>query len=178
MKHLFDIHLLVIGKNDTVTFPEGTRHYIPINTEEDLYEPFADYAHLINFKKQKAFVLFVPKESLRKEYLILNLLKENYGITKSDLLSKGQKHSIVFYRYLFFYLLKKYSSSRLIGIGKILKKDHTTVMHGIKNIENIIYVGKGWEIEVINFMINKLDYESKKVHITKQVVGGIRREKH
>ena len=63
MKHLFNTYFLILGKKDAVTFPAGMRHYIPINEAEDLYEPFSDYKHLINLKKQKGFIIFISKES-------------------------------------------------------------------------------------------------------------------
>ena len=52
-------------------------------------------------------------------------------LTDTNLTIKSRKREIVYYRYIAFKLSKELTSSSFTSIGKLYKKDHATVIHGI-----------------------------------------------
>jgi len=82
---------------------------------------------------------------------------------------KKRKRSMVHARQLIFYFLKKYTSYTLKNIGKFFGKDHTTVIHGIQTINDLLYVEDKeileWEQDInilIRQSINNTRYDRDK----------------
>ncbi len=68
---------------------------------------------------------------------ILRTVCEVFGVSEKDLLGKQRKREIVRPRHVAMYLLREETGSSLVEIGRTLGgRDHTTVMHGIENVEN------------------------------------------
>lgn len=53
---------------------------------------------------------------------------------------KGRYREVVFTRHLFFYMAKLYFGAKLREIKVIFGFDHSTVLHGIRLIDDLIYV--------------------------------------
>ncbi len=71
--------------------------------------------------------------------LIHHIVSDHYGIRPEDILSTKRNSEIVMPRYVFMYLCREYLPITYKQIGNYLGgKDHTTVMHGIEKIENLI----------------------------------------
>ena len=69
--------------------------------------------------------------------LIISTVAEDFGINPEDITSKKRNAELVLPRHIVMYLCRNLIDVSLINIAKILnKKDHTTIMHGIKRIEN------------------------------------------
>ncbi|MGI9404787.1 MAG: chromosomal replication initiator protein DnaA [Hyphomicrobiaceae bacterium] len=68
---------------------------------------------------------------------ILKLVSKHYGISRNDILSQRRHRSIVWPRQIGMYLSKKLTSRSLPEIGRRFGgRDHTTVLHAIRKIEN------------------------------------------
>ncbi|MBR6274905.1 MAG: chromosomal replication initiator protein DnaA [Lachnospiraceae bacterium] len=65
---------------------------------------------------------------------ILNVVAEHYNLTPSMLTNKNRSRDVAYPRQICMYLCKKLTSSSLADIGKILEKDHTTILHGYNKI--------------------------------------------
>lgn len=67
--------------------------------------------------------------------LIINVVAEHFNVSPADITSKKRNSEFVLPRQIVMYLCRTMTETPLAGIGKILgKKDHTTVIHGIKKI--------------------------------------------
>lgn len=68
--------------------------------------------------------------------LIINIVAEHYGVNPEDITSKRRNSEFVQPRQVVMYLCRNLTDVSYHNIGKILgKKDHTTVIHGHKKIE-------------------------------------------
>lgn len=68
--------------------------------------------------------------------LIIEVVSEHFGFKTDELISTKRNKEIVLPRQIAMYLCRSMTSLSLQAIGTALgKKDHTTIMHGIENIE-------------------------------------------
>lgn len=61
---------------------------------------------------------------------IINLCASYFGVEPSALLTPSRRYSTVAARQAAMYFLFKYCTGSVIKIGKLLKRDRTTVIHG------------------------------------------------
>ena len=88
--------------------------------------------------------------------LIIEVVAEHCGIHPEDIVSKKRNAEFVEPRQIVMYLCRELTDTSLTNIGKILgKKDHTTVIHGVKKMEE--------EIPVNKELSNKIDIIKKKL---------------
>lgn len=89
--------------------------------------------------------------------LIINTVAEHFGVRPEDITSKKRNSEFVQPRQVVMYLCRELTENSLSAVGKILgKKDHTTVIHGIKKIEA--------ELEHNEELKNKIDIITKKLN--------------
>lgn len=67
--------------------------------------------------------------------LAIETVSKHSGIKKRELL-KSQSHSLAIYRYMIFALMDKIGASD-IDSGSMIGKDHSTVIHGLKEHKNL-----------------------------------------
>lgn len=67
---------------------------------------------------------------------VFNLLLSEYGIHEKHIRSRSRKFEFVRCRSLWFYLMRRYTNCSLSEIGKMLGRDHSTVVHSIKKIDD------------------------------------------
>lgn len=68
--------------------------------------------------------------------LIISVVAEHFGVRPEDITSKKRNSEFVQPRQIVMYLCRELTNVSQVNIGKILgKKDHTTVIHGVKKIE-------------------------------------------
>jgi chromosomal replication initiator protein len=78
------------------------------------------------------------KRVINEEY-ILSVVAKYYDITVEDICSEKRNAEIALPRQVAMYMCSNITHTKYVDIAKILhKKDHTTVLHGIKKIEEII----------------------------------------
>ncbi|QZX49151.1 DnaA ATPase domain-containing protein [Mycoplasma sp. E35C] len=65
---------------------------------------------------------------------VFEKIKHHFGIDEETIKSSKRKNDIVQARHICMYVLKNVYNKNLSQIGKLLKKDHTTVKHGIEKI--------------------------------------------
>ena len=89
--------------------------------------------------------------------LIIQMVCEHFGVSPEDITSKKRNSEFVLPRQVVMYLCRNMLAISLSNIGKILgKKDHTTIIHGIKKIEDDLLVNDDLKnkIEIIKKKIN------------------------
>ena len=72
-----------------------------------------------------------------KKTIILNAIEEITDVYIHDIRSKKRQRYIVEVRQIYHYFLKKYTSYNLTAIGMFTNRDHATVLHSIKNVNNL-----------------------------------------
>lgn len=91
---------------------------------------------------------------------IKGVVLQYYGISESIIFSKSRKREHVTPRQIAIYLIKKHTTLSLVGIGKNLVEghifDHSTVIHAIKTIENLLSYDKCINKDLTNIS-NKVD---------------------
>lgn len=88
---------------------------------------------------------------------IINVVSEQFGVKPEDITSKKRNSEFVQPRQVVMYLCRELTDVSQVNIGKILgKKDHTTVIHGVKKIEA--------EMETNEELRNKVDTIIKKLN--------------
>lgn len=123
--------------------------YIATNIKSNIRELEGAFNKIIAFAKLNKVDLTIDsaEEALKdviypnkpKEItptLIINVVAEHFGVKPEDITSKKRNSEFVQPRQVVMYLCRELTDTSLINVGKILgKKDHTTVMHGVKKIE-------------------------------------------
>lgn len=69
-------------------------------------------------------------------YDVISAACESFKITIQALLSKSRDRGLVRVRNICFYVIKNKLNLSLKEIGKIFNRDHTTVIHGIKYVND------------------------------------------
>ena len=68
---------------------------------------------------------------------ILRIVSRHFGVSKGDLLSQRRHRSVVWPRQIGMYLAKQLTARSLPEIGRRFgNRDHTTVLHAIRKIDN------------------------------------------
>ena len=144
--------------------------YIATNIKSNIRELEGAFNKIIAFAKLNKVDLTIEsaKEALKdviypnkaKEItptLIINVVAEHFGVKPEDITSKKRNSEFVQPRQVVMYLCRELTDVSQVNIGKILgKKDHTTVIHGVKKIEA--------EMENNEELRNKIDIIIKKLN--------------
>lgn len=81
-------------------------------------------------------VIYPSKSKEITTDLILNIVAEHFEVTAKDIQSQKRNAEFVIPRQVYMYLCRELIETPLTNIAKTLgKKDHTTIIHGIKKIE-------------------------------------------
>lgn len=67
---------------------------------------------------------------------ILDIISKESGIGISQIISKSRKREIVNVRYIFCSIMKNNYNYSLVHIGELIGRDHTTIIHAIKQHRN------------------------------------------
>lgn len=82
----------------------------------------------------------LPKK-LGLEETLFKILESEYKITKEVLASKTRKREITLFRHLFCYFMSKRSHHSLSAIGSFIgNRDHTTVIHSVRTVEDLLSI--------------------------------------
>lgn len=72
-------------------------------------------------------------------FYILDAVADHLKIPKNLILSKTRKREVVIARHITMWLYKKHTKYTLKMIGEMIgDNDHTTVLHAIRNVNNMI----------------------------------------
>jgi len=169
----YETRMAILRKNAEIydhKIDEEAIKYIATNINSNIRELEGAFNKLIAFAKLNKVELSLAsaEEALKdiiypekaKEItptLIINVVAEHFGVKPEDITSKRRNSEFVQPRQVVMYLCSKYTNNSLANIGKILgKKDHTTVIHGIKKVTA--------ELEINEEFKNKVEIITKKIN--------------
>jgi hypothetical protein len=92
----------------------------------------------------------VKKDEAITEFIKI-IVSDHYGFGVSDLLIKTRKRKNVMCRHVCMYLIYKNTGLSLTKVGQHFQKDHTTVVHSIKVITDLMFWDKKLNTEVVSF---------------------------
>lgn len=85
------------------------------------------------------------KEEYRGEFapvitpeLIIETVCNHYKISPEKLKSKNRSKELVHTRHVIFYFLRKYTNITLKAAGLLFNRDHTTVIHSVEHLGDIM----------------------------------------
>jgi chromosomal replication initiation ATPase DnaA len=76
----------------------------------------------------------MPGERMVRKYI--DNVCDHYGIKAKDLVSPSRKRPIVEARSILAYLIRQNTGNSLSDIGKLIGRDHATVISAVKNVTN------------------------------------------
>lgn len=78
----------------------------------------------------------VGVEQLLSAEMICELVSVQFNVSVREMQSRSRKRSVSFPRQVAMYLSRKYTDDSLSDIGKVLHRDHSTVLHAIKVVSS------------------------------------------
>jgi len=107
-----------------------------------LYEKVSYYSFSLELKDEiEAHLKLLENVAVtlqQKDKLIEDAILKYYDM--DTFITKNRLREVVFARQIFCYLEQKYNKNNftLSRIGKLIKKDHSTVLHSIKTVNNLL----------------------------------------
>ena len=141
--------------NEGIELPEDVIDYVAENVKTNVREMEGFLISLMaqSSLNKKAITVNLAKQMVSRYVnnstpeltigYIIGVVCESMLITQDEFFSKTRKRNIVQARQLTMYFAKKYTKSSLINIGNECGgKDHATVIHALKTVENLIETDK------------------------------------
>ena len=88
-----------------------------------------------------------PPNANKELLAILKAVSEVSMITPGDLVGPERKRSISVVRFCFMYIAKEYEFTHA-SIGRFVNRDHSTVIHGVKNYDSWIELKYKYETRI------------------------------
>lgn len=79
---------------------------------------------------------------------ISEFISGQFQVSLKDMQSRSRKKKLTFPRQVAMYLSRKHTNESLAEIGKIFNRDHSTVMHAIKVVTNMIHRDRSVEAQI------------------------------
>ena len=83
---------------------------------------------------------------------IFEKVSKKYGISIEDIKGRKRTKGIASARHITIYIIRKMTDLSLPAIGRLLGRDHTTIMSSIETIENEMMQNTLFEIEINELM--------------------------
>ena len=116
-------------------------------------------ANLTNAREALKDIIDPDRQNIITPEMILRVVCEHYDVRSSNIQSKKKNATLVVPRQVIMYICREYTDATLEQIAKLLgKRDHSTVMHGVKRIKT--------EISTNSELRGNVDVILKKLNIT------------
>lgn len=89
---------------------------------------------------------------------VVKIVAEITGVEEELILSRNREEDVSFARHLCFYLITKHTNFGWSLTGRLMNRDHSSVIHGHNKIDG--YVGVSWAVDE-NYKINKAEIKLK-----------------
>ena len=81
---------------------------------------------------------FASKQASLTPDALIHLVAKEFGIEETLIPGKARTKSVMLARQVCMYLLCQVLGMSTTAVGKLLKKDHTTVIYGIQKVEDLL----------------------------------------
>lgn len=143
--------------------------YVAANITSNIRELEGSLTKIIALSRleKKAITLELAQKALKdlisssnKEItvdFIIDIVADHYNISAADILSGKRRRNISYPRQICMYLCREYTSVSLDEIGKQMgRRDHTTVLHGIKKITDDLENNDEELKETLGLLVKKI----------------------
>ena len=90
---------------------------------------------------------------------IVDIVADHFSLTPQEIYSKNRSNKIAYPRQIAMYMCRRYLNMSLVDIGKAIgDKDHTTVMHAVKKIEDDIAKDDASLQNILDVLVKKLNF--------------------
>lgn len=114
-----------------------------------VYQQMQNRALIIEQAREILAGIVQAKKKITSLKKIAQFVAEHYNITIDDLIKQSRKKEVVKPRQIAMYLARKELNSSFPTIGEFFGgRDHTTVMHAVEKIENLINAESGSKQEI------------------------------
>ncbi len=148
----YETRMAILNKkaeDDGLYIDSAILEYIAANVKSNIRELEGSLNKLIALSKLKKqnitmtlateaihdYVSSDVKRTVTLSYIV-NIVADHFNLTPQEIYSKNRSSKIAYPRQIAMYMCRKYLDMSLTDIGKLIgDKDHTTVMHAVKRIE-------------------------------------------
>ncbi len=144
--------------------------YIATNVKSNIRELEGSLSKLIALSRLKkkeinmdlvveAIQDYVSEDAERTVTLtyIVDIVADHFSLTPQEIYSKNRSKNIAYPRQIAMYMCRKYLNMSLVDIGKAIgDKDHTTVMHAVKKIEEDLKTDASLQ-NVLDVLVKKIN---------------------
>jgi chromosomal replication initiation ATPase DnaA len=94
------------------------------------------------FKLEKIKTLCAMARGLQEYsiYEIADAVADEFHVDRSILFERNRRQEVAIARFVLFFVLYTYKEMPIVAIGRAFRKDHSTVIHGIKKISDLLDV--------------------------------------
>jgi chromosomal replication initiator protein len=135
---------------DGIAVPDSVSHFIAEKIEHNIRELEGALLRVAAFASlsQQPIELPLAERALEdllpdsdqeiSSELIIDETAAYFALEREDLVSKSRSRPLTTARHIAMYLLRELTGLSLIKIGELFDRDHSTALHGIKRIENLM----------------------------------------
>ena len=170
----YETRMAILNKkveDDGIFIDPAILEYIAVNVKSNIRELEGSLNKLIALSKLKKqsitmtlateaihdYVSSDVKRTVTLSYIV-NIVADHFTLTPQEIYSKNRSSKIAYPRQIAMYMCRKYLDMSLTDIGKLIgDKDHTTVMHAVKRIEE--------DLKTSQTLQNTLDVLLKKLNL-------------
>ena len=163
-----------LAENNSKAIDDEIIKYIAENVKSNIRELEGAFNQIINLSRieNSDYITFDTAEKALRNIVnqsqsdlitpdfILDAVCEEFRVSPDDIKSSRRNQELVVPRHVFMYLCRIIIDMTYEEIAKfLLRKDHTTVMHGYRKVKEEIMKNKDFENKV-NFIKNKINPQS------------------
>jgi len=170
----FETRMAILNKKieaDGISIEPHILEYIATNVKSNIRELEGSLSKLIALSrlKKKEINMDLVVEAIQ-DYIsadagytvtpsyIVDIVADHFSLTPQEIYSKNRSNKIAYPRQIAMYMCRKYLNMALVDIGKAIgDKDHTTVMHAVKKIEEDIAKNDTSLQNILDILVKKLN---------------------
>jgi chromosomal replication initiator protein len=89
-------------------------------------------------------------------FTLLDVISDYFAVSKEQIIAHTRKKEIAYARHMFCYFARNKTRRSLEEIASVINKDHSSVFHGNKKINNLLmYEDVRETVECINYLIGE-----------------------
>jgi len=170
----YETRMAILNKKteaDGISLEPSILEYIAANVKSNIRELEGSLNKLIALSrlKKKEITMELAMEAIQ-DYVsadaghtvtpsyIVDIVADHFSLTPQEIYSKNRSNKIAYPRQIAMYMCRRYLNMSLVDIGKAIGgKDHTTVMHALKKIEDDIAKNDASLQNVLDVLVKKLN---------------------
>ncbi len=170
----YETRMAILNKKteaDGISLEPSILEYIAANVKSNIRELEGSLNKLIALSrlKKKEITMELAVEAIQ-DYVsadaghtvtpsyIVDIVADHFSLTPQEIYSKNRSNKIAYPRQIAMYMCRRYLNMSLVDIGKAIGgKDHTTVMHALKKIEEDISRNDASLQNVLDILVKTLN---------------------